>query len=223
MPDLYCSRSDVFNVGVPRVSLTRPARQIESVDATASVLQQGGHGLKANDAVQFTTSGPGSLPGGLALITVYYALVIALADGSADENRFQVAAAPNGGAISLTTTGTPPFSLVVPTGPTIDSFIESFSRWVDSIIPADAAPLVAPIPAWIRNLVALRSAIATARSLGRAVGAEMSKQEDDTVKDAMRLAPGVPLRGDAQAQKPTMSAVIMSAAGGGLVKRGCLP
>lgn len=223
MPDLYCSRSDVYNVGVPRAALTRAARQIESVDATASILQQGGHGLKANDAVQFTASGSGVLPAPLALITIYYALAIVLADGTTDENRFQVSATSGGAAIDLSTVGTPPFSLVVPTGPTIDSYIESFSRWVDSIIPADAVPLVSPIPAWIRNLVALRTAIATARSLGKAVGPEVSKAEDDSVKDAMRLAPGVPLRGDATAQKPTMSAIVQSAAGGGLVKRGCLP
>lgn len=218
----YAQRNDVFNVGVPNGALTRQARQIEGADPATDILQIGGHGLKAGSPISFKVAGSGVLPAGLALLTIYYALLITLADGSTDENRFQVSTTPNGSAVNFTDAGTSPFSLVVPTGPLIDDFLESYSRWADGVMPADAVPLVAPYPKWVSHIVAVRSAIAVANALGNGTPL-LAAREDTEIKDFMRLAPGVPLRGDATAQVSTNTAVVQTAASGGQVQRGTLP
>lgn len=218
----YAQRNDVFSVGVPSGALTRPARQIEGADPATDILQIAGHGLKAGAPVQFKIAGSGVLPLGLALLTVYYALLVTLADGSTDENRFQVSTTPNGAAVNFTDAGAAPFSLVVPTGPLIDDFLETYSRWADSVMPADAVPLSLPYPKWVSHIVALRSAIAVANALGNGTPL-LATREDTEIKDFMRLAAGIPLRGDVTAQVSTNTAVVQTAASGGQVQRGTLP
>lgn len=219
---LYANRSDVFGVGVPRGALVRPARLIKSVDAAGDTIELEGHGLADGDTIEFTVSGTGVLPVPLALQTVYYAKLITLADGSTDENRFQVAATSGGAAIDLTTTGTQPFSAAIPTGPMIDRYLEKFSRWVDSVIVGDVVPLASPYPVWVVNIVALRTAIAVANSLGRSTPTLQAREKDEIV-DFLRLAQGAPLRGDAQSQTSANTAVVLSAGAGGLVARGTIP
>ena len=223
---LYANRSDVFGVGVPRGALTRPARLIKSVDASADVLELEGHGLADGDSVEFTVSGSGVLPAPLLVLTVYYAKLITLADGSTDENRFQVAASPGGAAIDLTSVGTQPFSAAIPTGPMIDRFLEKYSRWVDSVIVGVAVPLVAPFPVWVTTIVALRAAIAVANALGRSTPS-LQDRERTEIADFLRLAQGAPLRGDALPQVSANTAVVTSssaiASSTGVVPRGTIP
>lgn len=220
----YTTRQLVLGSGVPRGALVRPAREVAAVDATANVLELQGHGLSDGDAIEFTVDGPGVLPAPLALVTVYYAKLITLADQSTDENRFQVASIPGGVAIDLTDAGTAPFALVVPIGPLIDLVGEMYSRICDQKLPADAVPLAAPYPAWVVQLVTIRTAIEVTARLGREVAPSMKDRETDAWRDFLTmLESGAPLRGDAAAQTSTNTTVVMSAGAGSLVNRGSLP
>ena len=61
------------------------------------------HGLRLNEPVRFTTAS--ALPGGLAVSTTYYVIVV-------DANTIQVAASIDGSAIDLTSTGTGPHTIL---------------------------------------------------------------------------------------------------------------
>lgn len=227
---LYANRSDVFGVGVPRGALVRPARLIKSVDAAGDTIELEGHGLSGGDTIEFTVSGGGILPQPLAVQTIYYAKLITLADGSTDENRFQVSATSGGAAIDLATTGTQPYSAAIPTGPMIDRYLEKFSRWVDSVVVGDVVPLTAPFPVWVVNIVALRTAIAVANAIGRSTPT-LQDREKTEITDFLRLAKGAPLRGDAQKQISANAAVVQYAGAqpstavvtSGVVNRGTIP
>lgn len=216
----YAGRADVFGAGVPRGALVRPAREIASVDAVANVLELEGHGLSLNDGVVFTVGGGGALPSGLALLTVYYALLIALADGSTDENRFQVAATPNGAPVALGSTGAAPFSLAVPVGPMIDAYSEQFSRWADASLINHVVPLTAPYPSWVVMVVKLRTAVAVMNDLGRS-SPKLEAREASAIADFLRMAKA-PLR-DARATSPANLAIARNAAHDARYHRGHLP
>jgi hypothetical protein len=215
----YATRNNVLAL-VPHTLLSRPARAVEGIDPSADVLQLAQFALDANAPCMFSASGNGVLPSPLAPFTIYYALTVALADTTTDENRFQVSATSGGSAIDLTDAGAAPFSLVIPAGPTIDAQIDKFSRWVDSVVTGDAVPLVQPIPSWITAIVSLRSAIGSAHAFGRSVPV-LEQDEDKEIADFLRMAKNLPLRGDAAAQLSANTAVVQST--GRLAFRGRLP
>lgn len=217
----YGTRAGVFGAGVPRGALVRPARLIEAVDSAANVVTLEGHGLALNDAVEFTATGAGVLPGGLAPNVVYYAKPVILGDGSDDENRFQVAASPNGAAIDLTSAGVAPMSAVVPIGPTIDKYLEVYSRWADSKCPGHIVPFTAPYPAWVVSIVELRTATKVMSVLGRSAPA-LATREATEIADFLSLASGKPLR-DAAATAPANTAIARTAEAAVAFNRGTLP
>jgi hypothetical protein len=85
--------------------------------------------------------------------------------------------------------------LVVPIGPQMDALLETFSRWLDTMLPGHTVPLVAPYPRWATYVVAVRTAAALARALGMgASGERIYEAEREAIADAQRLTRGVPLR-----------------------------
>jgi hypothetical protein len=219
----YTTRQLVLGSGVPLGALVRPARDIDSVDDVANVLSLACHGLADGDAVELTVSADGVLPSGLQLLTIYYALLITLADGTTDENRFQLASAPGGEAIALIDAGTQPFSLLVPVGPVIDVVGEMYSRWVDQFLPGDAAPLTAPFPALVTQVVTIRTGNEVMTRLGRVPQPSAMTREQAAVADFLSWAKnGAPLRGDATGQTSTNTAVVRNAVGN-YAHRGTIP
>lgn len=79
------------------VSTAVPAAAF-TASATTDALTSNGHGLANGDQVVVSNSG-GGLPGGLATSTIYYVI-------STATNTFQLATAPSGSAINLTSAGT---------------------------------------------------------------------------------------------------------------------
>lgn len=87
-----------FDKGIKSLSFNSTTN-VNSATETITITN---HGLATNDKITFT----GTLPGGLSLLTDYYAIRI-------DANNFQVAASPGGSAINLTNAvGTATVSLV---------------------------------------------------------------------------------------------------------------
>lgn len=216
----YGTRKGVFGSGVPRGALVRPARLVKSADDVANVLELEGHGLDDGDSLEFTVSGAGALPAPLALLTVYYAKLITIGDGTTDENRFQVSATSGGIAIDLTTTGTQPFSMAIPTGPMIDTFLEEFSRWADGKLVNHLVPLEAPYPSWVVRIVELRAAIATATAIGRSMPS-LAAREQTAVLDFLTQCK-VPMR-DGRATSPANLAIAGSAGSSVDANRGTIP
>lgn len=221
MGDLYCSRQNVYGLGVPRGALVRPTRLIASVDAAQNVLELEGHGFTDGDALQFTVDAGGVLPAPLAVTTIYYAKLLELDDDTTSESLFQVAASSGGAALDLVDAGTAPFGVAVPIGPTLDANIETYSRWFDTIAPAEVVPLAAPYPKWVSQIVALRSAVATVTELGLAGFGALIAREDKAIIDALRLAKGLRIR---DGNRPSANtAIVRSAARAAQACRGRLP
>ncbi len=203
----YANRTDVYRVGLPRGSVVEPARLVSSVDVTLDRFELEGHGLQAGDPVQFQIDAGSVLPAPLVLLTVYYALAVPLSDGSPSENLFQVSATNGGAAVNVTDVGVGTFRAFVPIGVSIDRECEQHSRWIDSLLPSQQAPLVAPYPSWVTATVAKRAAASLVRQLGLGGLEGIVQEAADVTLDAMRMAKnGIALRGDAAAQVPTQLA-----------------
>lgn len=209
----YATRSDVMGINVPRGALVRPSREVARADATADVLELEGHGLAADDALSFQVDAGGVLPAPLAIGTTYYAKAL-------DEDHFQVAATPGGPAIDLTNVGTAPFSLVVPIGPMIDTFLEEFSRWADGKLVAHIVPLTAPFPTWVTRIVALRTVVAVLQALGRSIP-KLEEREQTAILDFITQGK-VPLR-DSRATPSANTAIARSAADAAGAAKGTIP
>ena len=211
---VYATREDVYRVGLPRGSLASESRLISSADPATSRLELEGHGFSASSPVQFQIDTGGVLPAPLALLTVYYVVLVPVG-GDYSESLFQVSATSGGAAITLTTTGTAPFRGFVPFGLSIDRENENHSRWIDSLLPGEAAPLTAPFPAWVVDTVAKRTAASLVRQLGLGSFQGVIDEADSVTRDALRLAKnGIRIRdGGAGAIIPTNLAVVASRMG----------
>jgi len=200
----YAAREDVFGMGVPRGALIRKARLIASVDIGANALELAGHGLKDDDAIQFTADAGGELPTPLALLTPYFAKLIDVG-GENDENRFQVSATLGGSAVDLSDEGTAPFRVAVPLGPTIDRYLAQFSRWADRKCIAHKVPFEEPYPDEIVYIVRLRTTLQVIADLNLGGFAHLAGRERDAIADFLAFA-ATPLR-DERATASTNRAV----------------
>lgn len=75
-----------------------PSRLITSCDVATNTLTCAGHQLVNNEPLLITTDAPGSNPGGISATSLLYAIAL-------DPNTFQVASAPGGAAIDITSPG----------------------------------------------------------------------------------------------------------------------
>lgn len=205
----YATRADVYNYGLPRGSLYLHARAVASVNVSSNVLVVDGHGCDVNTPIQFDSDMGGSLAAPLVAGVLYYALPVTGID-----THLQVAATVDGAPIDLGDAGEN-MRLIVPIGPQMDALLETFSRWVDSMMIGHTVPLSSPFPDWVRYVVAVRTAAALARALGLGSSADrILEAERDAIADAARLARGVPLR-DGAATAEANLAIGASPAGAG--------
>jgi hypothetical protein len=131
----YCTKADLYANGLPRGALSNPGRLAASVSVSANTIAMDQHALALNTAFTFRPDGAGTLPSPLVAGVTYYAIPV-------NDDTFSVAAAPNGSAIDLTTTGTGKPLVVVPVD--YQSAIDAGAAVIDDLLPGHLVPLVAP-------------------------------------------------------------------------------
>lgn len=136
----YCSESDLYAFGVPRGTLTNPARPV-TADASANTFTLDVHGFADGDEVSLRADPGGAIPAGLAAGVSYYAKRVS-------ESVFQMAATAGGAAIDFTTAGS---RLVVYAPINYGAAISWASRVLDEAMQGSTVvPLTAPIAEIIR-------------------------------------------------------------------------
>ncbi len=191
----YCSESDLYDFGIPRGGIPNPGRLAADppANATTDAVELDVHGFVADDPVSFRAEAGGSLPSPLVAGVAYYAKPVG-------ESYFQVAAAPGGAAIDLTTAGS---GVLVLAPLPIAAAIEFASALIDDMIPAHAVPLQEPYPPIVVMTCAELAAAKLAARSGTA-SVSLSATADAARKRLERWAQGIPLRGTgASAQTPT--------------------
>jgi hypothetical protein len=200
--NVYCSRSDLYQYGLPRGALGMQGQLVASALASTSVVTLDAHGFETDDVISFRASDGDSLPDPLVEGTSYYAIRL-------DDSRFQVSASEGGSEITLTEDAT---SMIVLAPLPYESVMEFYSRWVDSLLPAENTPLAAPIPALVKGIVAELSAKKLMHLSGQT---SVSVDAFEVAAKAMleRFAKGLRLRDDAQTPANTAVAVSLVVTG----------
>lgn len=157
MPEVYATRSDVFKYATNRANLASPGRVVASVDVATNSIELDSHGFEDNDRVTFDPCEGGSLPAPLTAETQYFVK-------RANQSRFRVSLTSGGADVDLTSIGAGGFAVAIELP--FDAVLEYCSRWVDTLIPAHAVPLVAPYP----NVVTVTVAELAARKLMHLAG-----------------------------------------------------
>ncbi len=155
--------------------------------STTSVTYDG-HGLETNDPVTVRAIGPGgALPSNLVAGTTYYAKRVS-------NEAFQLSATVDGAAIVFATSA---IDLVVARVPDFDMWIEFYSRWVDTSLPAHFVPLgrTEAVHPLIRGLTADMVAERMFNISGQPSSEAMKALEVSTAAQLARFATGLPLRG----------------------------
>lgn len=136
----YCAESDLYAFGLPRGSLTNPARLV-TVDPATDGLALDVHGFVDGDEVSLRADPGGVMPAGLTAGTVYFVRRIS-------EAAFQLALTNGGPAVDVTSAG----SRVVAYAPiNIPAVIEWASRILDDAMQGSTlVPLSEPIAPIIR-------------------------------------------------------------------------
>lgn len=182
----YCTERDLYDHGIPRGAVPEPARLLpeDGVDTAANTLRLDGHGFTLDDVVMVRPEAGGSLPAPLVATAKYYARPV-------DPWRFELAAAPGGPAIDLTTTGS---RVLVYTEPPVQAAIAWATARIDGMLPAHVVPLVEPYP---DEVVITAAELAAWKYAQRAGGTSVALTAifDDAKKRIERWAKHVPIRG----------------------------
>lgn len=172
----YCDESDLYDFGLPRGSLSNPARLV-AADAATDSFTLDVHGFVDDDQVSFRADPGGSLPTGLVAGVTYFVKRLS-------EFAFQVAATAGGAAINLTTAG----SRVVAYAPiNLAAAIQWASRVLDDAMQGSTVvPLALPVPEIIKMTCAELAAgkLMSGRNGSRA----LSEVVDAATKRATRWA-----------------------------------
>jgi hypothetical protein len=172
----YCDESDLYDYGLPRGSLSNPARSV-TADAAADSFTLDVHGFVDDDEVSFRADPGGSLPTGISAGVAYFAKRLS-------EYAFQVAATAGGPAIDLTTAG----SRVVAYAPiNLEAAIQWASRVLDDAMQGSTVvPLTLPVPEIIKMTCAELAAgkLMSGRNGSRA----LSEVVDSATKRAAKWA-----------------------------------
>lgn len=140
----YCTRADVYALGLPPEVFARPARSVGQVIPSSGTIVLRAHGLSTDAPISLsllsTSSIPGSpaaaLPGGLSAGVSYYVQPI----GS---DSFQLATTAGGTPIaSFTDAGVGVLGILVDHGPYLDACIEDFARMIEAHLTAHRGPIV---------------------------------------------------------------------------------
>jgi hypothetical protein len=197
----YCTVADLYAYGLPRGALANPARLVQQADPASDTLSLDQHGFALNDPLTLRAEGGGSLPAPLVAGVTVYAKPV-----PNSEALFQVAAAPDGPAINLTTAGS---RILVTIKISREAAIVYGSALIDDMLPAHLVPLTAPYSpivvitcAELANWKLLGSTGGSSKTFSEMIDAA-KKRLDRWAKDA------VPIRGE---NAPTISAAVPVAA-----------
>ncbi len=146
-----------------------------------------GHGLETDSPITVRTLDGGSLPAPLVAGTTYYARRLS-------NRAFEIAAAPSGPAIDLTTDS---FTMVVEQEPDFDRWINRYSRWVDLSLSGQVLPLgeTEPVHPVIATIVAEMVAARLYVLSGQKTTDDLDKIEVRSLAILARFVAGLPLRG----------------------------
>lgn len=183
--DPYCFRSDVTK-RLPPGTLVSASGLVASALGATDLVTYDGHGFETNDQLSVRATENGALPAPLVEGTVYYAVRFTNA-------TFKLAAAVDGSPINLTSDAV---SMVVMREPDFDTWIEFYSRWAETSLPAHAVPLgrteaVHPlVRGLVADLVAKRMF-----NVGGQASTTIDQMEIAAVAQLERYGAGIPLRG----------------------------
>lgn len=214
MPDVYATRADFFEHGLPDGVLPNPGRLLAVVYPADDTLELDGHNLAAGAEISFRAEASGSLPAPLSAGAVYYAIPIS-------DALFKVSTTLLGAIglvpdpVNLTTAG----ARVVVTrsmNAKIDAALEAASRHFDRYAPAHAVPLEAPYPLAVTVLVCHYAAELVLQMAGKMSDA-IAQRADRARAELARFAKGVSVR-DARAPSNANLAVVGSRSTSGEVR-----
>ncbi len=157
--------------------------------ADSDAITYDGHGLETDDPVTVRAIEGGVLSDPLVAGTTYY--VRRLTNAS-----FELSETEGGPAIDLTSDAV---TMVVARDPDFDLWIEFYSRWADTSLPAHIVPLgrTEPVHPLVRGLVADMVAERMFNISGQPSTEAMKSLEIATAAQLARFASGIPLRGAA--------------------------
>lgn len=213
MADAYCTRGDV-NDWIPSGEIAGKSHLVASALASSNVLTLDGHGLETDDPVKVRAVEGGTLAAPLAEGALYFAIRLTNA-------TFQLASAPAGSAIDLTSDGT---SMVVSREPKYEKVIEFWSRWADTYLPAHAVPLTGVIHPLIVGIVAKLAAYDLMGIEGRDSARALAAR-DLAQKALERHAAGLPLRAAPVTASTNLAVTLATSSADprGWGSGGCLP
>lgn len=181
----YCSRSDLYDFGVPRGAIPNPGRLALSVLASTDRIKLDVHGFETGTPVTFRAESGGSLPPELVEGATYYTIEV-------NEAEFSVSATEGGAPLNFSVNGTR--VLVISPLP-VAARIAWASRLIDDMLPAHLVPLTAPVPEIVRITAAELAAYGLGYGQG-AVSKTLTELVDVARKRLERWAAGVPIRGE---------------------------
>jgi hypothetical protein len=158
--------------------------------ASTDTFELDGHGFGTDQPLIVRIDIGGTMPAPLVANGTVYAIPV-------NDFTFQVAGAPAGPAIDLTTNGD---LVVVATPLPFDKVMEYYSRWADGCLGGNAVPFQAPYPPILVGIVAKLSAKALL-ILANQSSATMDEAEIDAKAQLERFAKGIPVR-DGRASGP---------------------
>jgi hypothetical protein len=181
----YCTVRDLYDYGIPRGSLTSPARECGGASATTNEIELEDHGFDEGDRVTFRANAPGVLPDPLVEGTQYYVLE------PTDGNHFSVSLTDGGAAVNLTTDGNY-FLAVFALDPV--KWIRVASSLIEDSLPAHVVPLEEPYPEIVKITCAELAAAKGLRYLERGTDT-FSDVLDKATRRIERWGRGIPIRG----------------------------
>jgi hypothetical protein len=180
----YSTVADLYANGLQRGAIANPGRLAAGVNVTTNAITLEQHGFTLNDHVTLRPEGNGTMPAPLVAGVTYYAIPV-------NGDAFSVAAAPDGAAIDLTSTGA---KVVVGAEIPFAAAIAFADALIDDFLPAHLVPLTAPYPPIVvvtSAELAIGKLLATTGNGSKSIGAMV----DEARKRLADWARGRPLRG----------------------------
>jgi len=141
----YCARANVYALGLPPEAFARAPRLVESASPAADTLSLRAHGFATDDPVTLAVQSSSilgataaALPAPLLEGTVYYVR----ASGS---DVLQLAAAPGGAAINLTSAGAGIFGILRDHGTDLDAAIVQATAIINEKLIAHSGTVTAEV------------------------------------------------------------------------------
>ncbi|MCL2777724.1 MAG: hypothetical protein FWD73_06940 [Polyangiaceae bacterium] len=191
----YCSRSDVTR-RLPPGSLGSATGIAACSAANTDEITYDGHGFESGDPVRVRALEGSHLSSPLEEGTTYYAI-------RTSNSAFKLAATEGGAPIDLTSDA---FDVFVYRDPDFDGFIEFYSRWADTFLPAHVVPLEPPVHPLVRGIVADLVA-ARLLNIGGQDSALMTAVRTEAMLQLKDFARGYPLRGAPTTASANLSVV----------------